>query len=206
MEVGTIFKIKFEGSSTQFTSELAGKEDDNYLMVKWPASYTMANDSDLIYKDNTTSVKYLYEGVEFGFQSRILEIISDPAKLIFIEYPKTVDVCVLRENRRIDCFLPASLRIADNIIIDVNITNISRSGCQVVAETSEIEKNMGLIETENGIGLSFQLPGIEEEITLTVKQRSIEKGKNDASIGIEFNKMSVEAEAVLHDYLSKAGI
>ena len=206
MEVGTIFKIKFEGSSTQFTSELAGKEDDNYLMVKWPVSYTMANDSDLIYKDNATSVKYLHKGVEFGFQSRILEIISDPAKLIFIEYPKTVDVCVLREDRRIDCFLPASLRIADNIIMDVNITNISRSGCQVVAETSEIEKNMGLIETENGIGLSFQLPGIEEEITMAVKQRSIDKGENDASIGIEFNNMSVEAESRLHDYLSKAGI
>ncbi len=204
MDVGTTFEIEYEGSTTRLTSELTGKEDGSYLIVKWPDSYSMANDSNIIFKDNNVYVKYLYKGVEFGFQSRILKVLSDPAKLIFIGFPKSVDVCVLRENRRIDCFLPANLRIADNIV-DGNVTDLSRGGCQFIAETSDIEKSIGILETGNEIDLSFQLPGVEKEVTLTAKQRNIKKAGNNMNIGFEFISMSVEVQEKLDVFLTKAG-
>ncbi len=203
MDVGTKLEIQFKDEVTKLTSELAGIEDDKYLMIKWPAPNAAVDASSLIYKGNTVFVKYLHEGVEFSFQSHILEVISNPAKLIFIKYPEKVEVNVLRKHRRINCHLPASMRIAGNIINGA-ITNISRVGVLFVVEMSIVDSNINQLETGNEIGLSFKLPGVQKELTMAAILRSITKGKDKVSIGIEYGKMHDEVQTKLSDFLSTA--
>ena len=204
MDVGTKLEIQFKGGGTQLTSELTGVEDDKYLMIKWPTVDPKVDASNLIRKGNTVFVKYLHEGVEFSFQSHILEVISNPAKLIFIKYPENTEVNVLREHRRVDCYLPASVRIADNIIKGA-ITNISKIGVLFVAEIPADDNRINQLETGNEIGLTFQLPGVQSELTMTAKLRNITKDKDKVRIGIVYGKMDVEIQTKLFDFLSTAG-
>lgn len=203
MDVGIKLEIQFKGGGTQLTSELTGVEDDKYLMIKWPTVDPKVDASNLIRKGNTVFVKYLHEGVEFSFQSHILEVISNPAKLIFIKYPENTEVNVLREHRRIDCYLPASVRIADNKIKGA-ITNISKIGVLFVAEIPADDNTINQLETCNEIGLTFQLPGVQSELTITVKLRNITKDKDKVRMGIEYGKMDVEIQTKLFDFLSTA--
>ncbi len=204
MDVGTKLEIQFKGGGTQLTSELTGVEDDKYLMIKWPTVDPKVDAANLICKGNTVFVKYLHEGIEFSFQSHILEVISNPAKLIFIKYPENTEVNVLREHRRIDCYLPASVRIADNKIKGA-ITNISRIGVLFVAEMPAYDNTINQLETGNEIGLTFQLPGVQRELSMIAKLRNITKDKDKVRIGIEYGKMDVEVQTKLYDFLSTAG-
>jgi c-di-GMP-binding flagellar brake protein YcgR len=203
MDVGTKLEIQFKGGGTQLTSELTGVEDDKYLMIKWPTVDPEVDASNLICKGNTVFVKYLHEGVEFSFQSHILEVISNPAKLIFIKYPENTEVNVLREHRRVDCYLPASVRIADNKIKGA-ITNISKIGVLFVAEIPADDNTINQLETSNEIDLTFQLPGVQRELTMTAKLRNITKDKDKVRIGIGYGKMDVEIQTKLLDFLSTA--
>lgn len=204
MDVGTKLEIQFKGGGTQLTSELTGVEDDKYLMIKWPTVDPKVDASNLIRKGNTVFVKYLHEGVKFSFQSHILEVISNPAKLIFIKYPENTEVNVLREHRRIDCYMPASVRIADNKIKGA-ITNISKIGVLFVAEIPADDNTINQLEKSNEIGLTFQLPGVQRELTMTGKLRNITKDKDKVCIGIEYGKMDVEIQTKLFGFLSTAG-
>lgn len=203
MDVGIKLEIQFKGGGTQLTSELTGVEDDKYLMIKWPTVDPKVDASNLIRKGNTVFVKYLHEGVEFSFQSHILEVISNPAKLIFIKYPENTEVNVLREHRRVDCYLPASVRIADNKIKGA-ITNISKIGVLFVAEIPADDNTINQLETSNEIGLTFQLPGVQSELTMTAKLRNITKDKDKVRIGIGYGKIDVEIQTKLFDFLSTA--
>ncbi len=204
MDVGTNLEIQFKGGGTQLTSELTGVEDNKYLMIKWPTIDPTVDASSLICKGNTVFVKYLHEGIEFSFQSRILEVISNPAKLIFIKYPENTEVNVLREHRRIDCYLPASVRITGNTI-EGTIIDISREGCQFTAEKSKIESSLKIFQVENETSVSFKLPGVEKVLTVTGKQKYIIEDSDIVKIGILFDNMAIEVQERLFDFLSTAG-
>lgn len=205
MKFGTTLRIQINGSKARLASELIGMEDGKYLIIKMPPIYSVVEASSLIYKGNTISVRYMHKGSVFGFQSNIIDVIINPAKLIFIEYPKIVKDYDLREFTRIDCLLPAKVIISDQII-DGSITNISREGCQFTAKTSQIENNIGLMETNNEIGLSFQLPGVEKELTVTAKHQTISKDKNNISIGVKFIDIDREIKEKLYGFLSVAEV
>ncbi|MFQ5964021.1 MAG: flagellar brake domain-containing protein [Candidatus Scalinduaceae bacterium] len=205
MKVGTTLRIQIKESKVRFASELIGIEDGKYLIIKTPPIYSALNASSLINKRNNIFVRYIHKGSVFGFQSHIIDVIINPAKLIFIEYPKIVKDYNLRENIRIDCFLPANMIIAENMI-EGSITDISRKGCQFVVETSKLENDIKSAEINNEICLNFQLPGVEKELAVTAKHRIICKDNDKVNIGIEFINMDTEAQMKLYDFLSIAGV
>ena len=102
----------------------------------------------------------MYNGTMFGFQSQIIELIRSPLKLVFIKYPEEIESVDFRGNERIVCFLPANLKIAENII-EGGITDISRAGCLSVIEAPGHEDRINLLELNNEIKIGFYLPGMK---------------------------------------------
>ncbi len=100
--------------------------------------------------------------------------------------------------------LPANVKVADSTI-GVTIADISRGGCQVTVEKLKIENSSGLLEVDNEIGVSFQLPGIEKIFTATGKEKYIKEDTDNVNIGVEFNNMDIETQERLFDFLSAAG-
>lgn len=205
METGTTLKIQVKGANTRITSELIGIEEGEYLIIKMPPLHTLGDTKTLLYKGTDIVVRYLLKGTVFGFQSVITDLISTPKKLIFIEYPKKFDNYELRTNKRMDCYLPASINIS-NDIIEGSITDISKEGCQFIVETSKVVNRTMLLQIDNKIDIRFQLPGVEKKLIATAQQKNVKKDKNSVNIGIWFTNMDAEIQTIFYDFLTKAGV
>jgi c-di-GMP-binding flagellar brake protein YcgR len=203
MQIGTILNVQIEGTKDRMTSELIGVEEGEYLVIKMPSVQFMGNLSNLLYKGNSITIRYLHKGTVFGFKSNISHFMTNPAKLIFIEYPKRIESQDLRAHKRLDCYLPADVRIMDNTI-EATITDISREGCCFIIERAKVESSL-ILRIGSKIGISFQLPGAKEMFTVTSIQKNLKKGDDNVGIGVEFNNMDIEAQEKLYGFLSTAG-
>jgi c-di-GMP-binding flagellar brake protein YcgR len=205
MKLGTTLNIQIKGSQSRLTSEVIGVVEGEYLIIRMPPLNSTGDTSNLPSEGNTVIVRYLYEGTVFSFKSRISHFITAPGKLIFIEYPEKIENQNLRAHKRIDCYLPANIKVADNTI-GVAISDISRGGCEVTVEKLKIENSPGLLGVDNEIGVSFKLPGVEKILTATGKQKYIKKDKDNVHIGILFSDLGIEVQEILYDFLSTAGV
>ncbi len=204
MKVGTTLNIRIAGSQRRLTSEVIGVVEGKYLIIRMPPLQSMGDVTRVLYNRKTIIIRYLHKGAVYGFKSRISHFINAPGKLIFIDYPKKIENRNLRAHKRIDCYLPANVKVADNTI-GVTIADISRGGCKVTVEKLKIENSSGLLEVDNEIGVSFQLPGVEKMLTATGKEKYIKEDTDNVSIGVEFNNMDNETQERLYGFLSAAG-
>ncbi len=206
MQIGTTLEIQIEGSDKRLKSELFAVEEGKYLIIKLSPFQSLGNTAKLVYKGTCIIIRYIHKGTMFGCKSKIMHVMIEPAKLIFIDYPKKIENQDLRAHKRIDCYLPAEVIIEDDSITGT-VTDISRKGCQFLVKTSESKNSLiQLLQVDNEIGVGFQLPGVEKAVTLTGKQKNIKKDKVNISIGIEFNNMNIEAQEILYGFLSTAGV
>ncbi len=204
MNIGTIFRLQIEGTRRRLSSELIGVDDDKYLIVKMPPLHTMENVSNLLVKGNEITVKYMCKGTMFGFQSPIIDLIHKPFKLVFIKYPDKIDSYDVRGNKRVECFLPATVKIAKQIL-EGSITDISRVGCLFTIDTHEHEDLINLLELNNKIRIGFYLPGVAEELSAGADKKSIKIDSDGSCIGIEFVEIDSSVKEKLINFLSKAG-
>ena len=203
MEVGITLEIQAKGVDCRLVSKLIGIEEGKYLIIKTPEIQSSANALRLLYRGNNVIVRYISKGSIFGFQSNIIDFITDPRKLIFIEYPKKIENKDIRHHKRIDCYLPAGLIILDNVVNGF-IIDISGGGCQFVTETSRFENYIQLMKEGFEFNVAFHLPGIEKILEVRAKQRNIKKDNKNINIGMMFSKMEPEVEVKLNKFLSKA--
>ena len=63
------------------------------------------------------------------------EIASHPVRLIFINYPKQVQLFSLRSQTRIPTLLPAKLKLSDDKVLDGVIKDISLTGAMFDVKT-----------------------------------------------------------------------
>ena len=204
MYIGTILRIQIEGTRRRLSCELIGVEDGKYLIVKMPSLHIMESVSNLLANGNEITAKYMHKGTMFGFQSTIIDLIQKPFKLVFIKYPDKTDSYDVRGNKRVECFLPASLKIAEQIL-EGSITDISRAGCLFTIDTDEHESLINMLKLSNEIKMGFFLPGIVEELSADADQKSIKIDTDGSSVGIEFVEMVDSVKTKLIDFLTKAG-
>ncbi len=111
IELGTQLEIEIEGVPTRFKSSLVGIEHDEYLIIKEPEAALYEILRNKLFRGNQIVVRYLCKGTLFGFRSQLVQATSTPIRLLFVEYPKTIEVYDLRSHERIDCFFPAKIKI-----------------------------------------------------------------------------------------------
>ena len=203
MNIGITFRLQIEERRRRISCELIGIDEGKYLIVKMPPLHTMENVSNLMAKGTEIAVKYMYKGTMFGFKSQVIELIHNPFKLVFMKYPEEIESLDFRGNERVVCFLPANVKIAENII-EGGITDISRAGCLFVIEAPEHEDRINLLELNNEIKIGFYLPGIAGELCIDSKQRSVKKDDDGTSLGVEFVNMDSSVQGKLFGFLSKA--
>ncbi len=205
MEVGTKLIIQIEGSKAKLESELIGIEDNQSLLIKMPPIYTVINDSRFVYKGKTIFVRYQTKDTVSGFQSHIIVFNSNTEKTISIAYPNEIENYDLRGNKRIDCYLPANVIIEDHVIHG-GIVNISEEGCLIVIDPVESKSSKELLKIGINLNMSFQLPGLEENLYVAASQKNLLMSMIDTRIGIKFVDMDLGVQAKLHGFISKAVI
>ena len=196
-------RIEIEDGEESIACVLIGIDKGKYLIFRTPPLHALDNASCPLNKEKDIYVKYVYKGTIFGFQSKVIDSIYEPFRLLFIEYPEKIESYDFRGNKRVECYLPAFIRIADRRI-EGSITDISKAGCLYEIKIPEFEKCEKLFESNKEIDMVFQLPGIKEALSANAKQRSTKTDRSKVSIGIEFVYMESRDKAKLFDFLSKA--
>ena len=85
LEIGIKLLLDFDDLVVPFRSTLVGIESGKYLILKAPGPIGRV-DHDL-FKVKDLIVRSLYKGTIYAFRSKLLNLVTKPSKLMFIEYP-----------------------------------------------------------------------------------------------------------------------
>ncbi|MBN1548003.1 MAG: flagellar brake protein [Syntrophaceae bacterium] len=198
--VGTFLKIDIEGISYRLNSEIVGYEKSEYLIIKMPKSSNINYLKTKFYRGNKIIIRYLDRGTVYRFETEIIGIMYDPARLILTKYPKIVSEYDLRDKRRYECFIPAQAKLDQDTYLGM-IVDISENGCLLMLKASENDK----LPASN-IGDQFEftivIPGTDVGQKLSMEIRNIKRDSNVCFLGGNFIQINEELKKTMADYIS----
>jgi c-di-GMP-binding flagellar brake protein YcgR len=201
IELGTPLQVQLEQMPDRFKSILVGIDPGQYIIIRQP----IADDAKAIFVlGKTVVIRFLHRGSVYGFQTEIISVVKVPAALLFIKYPAKIEDHNLRNHKRVDCYLPSHLQVG-KMKFNSRIIDLSKGGCQVVLEISEMEDISNPMDVDQQVNLSFSLPGLAGEVNLEGVVKKILNDKNQMRIGMKFDEIDAKYKAKLYEFLAPAG-
>ena len=117
--------------SKRVKTEFIGLLDNKFIIVNYPNSKRLPAAVDYLRDGVMVVVRALIEGEGgqiIAFRQQIMSVASHPARLIFINFPKQVQLFALRSQTRIPTLLPAKLKLSDDRVLNGVIKDISLTG------------------------------------------------------------------------------
>ncbi|KMY65899.1 hypothetical protein AAU61_19930 [Desulfocarbo indianensis] len=186
LEIDIPTKIVFQlnGVESFLKSELVGMDPDNYLIVKSPRGDLQIKNK--ISTGNLVLVNYLFRGCVYTFQSHILGAAERPFNLFFLSFPKVVSRKELRRDKRVDCYLSATVSVAGEGISGA-IVDLSQSGCKFVSIYKVPSSQLPSMEV--GQRLELKLESAPEQGSFGVVMRNKRLDKKALTMGLEFQEL-----------------
>jgi hypothetical protein len=201
-EFGTEIQLEIDGVASRLQTQLIGIDTDRILIVKTPTMSQIGGINVKLFAGNRVIVRYVFEGVVYGFETAIVEAISSPLRLLFLAYPKLVTARTIRSNPRVNTSLPARLK-AGETGADGTITDISISGCQLEIRRDHLPATAGL-EVDADVDLTLQLPGVGGDFQIRGKLRSLRTGERKVEAGISFGELEEQVQLAIDAYVKLA--
>ena len=186
-----------KGDELKIASILVGIVPDESLMIRVPSVPGILNK---LIEGEPITVRYIYGGNVYGFSSTIMSYVGKPALIVFVTYPASVEILSLRKAQRLECLLPAAIRMAGKEFRGV-ILDISVGGCRVSTEYEE--RDYIFIDVEKNVQLSFQLTGTAEDQIINGRVQNVRKDNKLAEMGIQFDAENVEVIDKIKEYIDK---
>jgi c-di-GMP-binding flagellar brake protein YcgR len=192
--LGTQLQVQLAGMDSQFKSIMIGMSPEEYLLIKLPM---MPGILSKLYQGNRVIIRYVYSGSVYGFSSTVLHFITKPSPLLFLIYPKIIEILELRDSKRVDCFFPGRIKIQEKDFQGM-IVDISTGGCRFSIDASGDVK-VPQMEVGAAIDLSFQLIGSQQPLAALGKVRTISRGQGEVVVGIQFEALDLEILESIQD-------
>jgi len=131
--------------SKRVKTEFVGLLENKFIILNYPNSRRLPASSDYLRDGVMVVVRALIEGSGgqvIAFRQQIMSVASHPAKLIFINYPKQVQLFALRSQTRIPTLLPAKLKLSDDRILEGLIKDISLTGVMFDIRGDQQDENI----------------------------------------------------------------
>ncbi|MBH0027750.1 flagellar brake protein [Pseudoalteromonas sp. SWN29] len=131
--------------SKRVKTEFVGLLENKFIILNYPNSRRLPASSDYLRDGVMVVVRALIEGgggQVIAFRQQIMSVASHPAKLIFINYPKQVQLFALRSQTRIPTLLPAKLKLSDDRILEGLIKDISLTGVMFDIRGDQKDENI----------------------------------------------------------------
>ena len=203
ISVGTEILVDIVDLKIRLKSELVGIEDEEYLLIKLSHQEPDGGFDDDTITKSPIVIKYAYRGSVYGFKAAVLNIISNPARLVFISYPKEIEEHNVRASSRFDCVLPAE-GIFEGTSTELIITDISTNGCRCVIMTALVlnkKKLHEVLNMDSAMELDLQFPGMKEKLRLSGVIKNINKDSEEIMCGVKFEKMSKKTQKNLENFI-----
>ena len=192
-----IISKKSDDSDLRYQTSIVGNKPGKFILIDNP----LVNGLPLFKVGDKVVIRYLAEGIVFGFESGIISVINTPCTLAFLDIPSSIEEKSLRRSSRINTFLFGKITFSGTDILgaeklktkEVMILNLSSEGCMIsVSEDfSQGEK----------VQLNFDLPnGKKVQISNCVVRR-IEKSKKDFFYGVEFVNLDLDSKTSIEEFV-----
>lgn len=189
LELGTALLLEPENSEDSASSQLIGMQVGSYLIVQLPEHHWKRTRH--LSTGETLHARYVLSDDVFEFKTHIIRILEEPDYLLFLDYPKVVESCNIRSEKRVECFLPVRITL-DRFCLNGTIVNINKSGCLCV-----VDDVPGLDSCSAGY-LTLNLPyGRVDSLSIKARIRSTRKKGNQTSFGLLFENLEGFSKNVL---------
>ncbi len=212
--IGTRLLIDFEGLSGKLKSVLLGVDPGKYLIMRIPIT---AGIRRILYDNNRVVVRFECFGTIYGFRSHVLAyLIKGPIQVVFVSYPKFIEILEMRGSQRINCFLPSKIKISEGLV-DSGLTDgeisgskefqgiiqdISCEGCRYSTDVS-FTNRIPKISIGYNVTLNFELPGESGTQSISGCVRNVYKDSEKIDLGIEFDKSDTETLGKIKNYIAQ---
>lgn len=195
--VGDELVLRIPGLNQTYRGKIVGADPYDYIIarVRMPSDVRRQ-----LARGGQVVVKFAHQGTVFGFRGNVVNAISSPASLLFIEYPDTIEKVSLRQNSRLDCNIDGLLESADDKH-ECIVVNVSESGCRISARAGSRD---ALTKTDVGDSMVITMTlGRLGTITTPIAVRNISSEKGIITIGAMFLDISDDEVAIIQQYLDK---
>lgn len=203
ISLGTGLQIEFPGVEERFRSVLIGMEPDNYLIVRTPIAVSEGMARGHLLPGTVLIIRYLFEGVVWGFRSTILQTLTGRIRVLFVSYPDTVENHDLRRNNRIECLVPADADWEGRSFSGL-ITDMSEQGVRLVFH---LERSPGIEDWHPDVrarlGLRMQLPGSVQAVPAQVELRNLSRDGERILLGLRFVDLEDPARSLVYRFLEE---
>lgn len=119
-------------------AKVFGYSRGHYVALHSPGSKPNAGLSTLASRiGDELIVRFLVDGIAFGFSSCVIHVAAQPDSLVFLEYPKAVAQVSIREDRR----MPCNLVLGDGDRSSALLLDISEAGGRVASRRLSSERH-----------------------------------------------------------------
>ncbi|RLC32485.1 MAG: hypothetical protein DRH37_00445 [Deltaproteobacteria bacterium] len=186
IETGARLNLKFEGSDREMGCIFVGGRTGRYIVLTCPPE--LDSGGNMPVKGSRVVARFFREGRALEFQARFVTFASDPVRLILLEYPDSVRECDLRAQKRITCFISATIEVETEDhagVVTGVIQNISKNGCRFLIRTSQNK----VFRNDEEVTLRCRFPGIVGEQEALGRVQDIQKEDDEISVGIAFSDL-----------------
>lgn len=199
---GQRIEIQISGLNVpaRFQTEFVGIVNNRWFIVMMPDSKKYGELRDGLYEGVPIVVRFVLEndnGEIVAFRTDIEYVLAHPTKMLFLDWPKSVESRVIRSGRRFDAFLPVTLDKLDETSVvgsqQGTMMDISESGCRVrfelEEETDEVaESTETKIQWAPSDKAKLQVHQKNREpVVLTAIIRQVHKKDRGLELGIQFS-------------------
>ncbi len=200
IELGAEVLLEILKFNLRIKSMFVGMEFGHYVIVRLSPNDLIGTFRSETIRESPVILRFLHKGVVYGFDTEIQNIVSAPAKILFLKYPKTIVESKTVTTERHACNIPG-MTMFGNEFVDLIVTDISPEGCRAVIKSVR-EAHYGLVEVNKIVEIRLQLPRTNESFALKGKIRNLSKGPDSITIGVQFEEMTGEARAKLAQFIS----
>ncbi|MEL0035544.1 MAG: PilZ domain-containing protein [Gammaproteobacteria bacterium] len=198
-EIGTELQLEIERTEGRVRTVLVGVISDDMLILQ--ITEKLADVISQLDALPVVTLRGISRGQAFGFKSQALRCISNPTNLMLIEYPESIQKQDVRRNRRVKCLLPANLT-QDNHSVSGVIADLSNSGCHFQTSTDLTNDQTAMLQLEQVVTLSFQLPGLETPKKAQAVVRNTYIEQSTIHLGFEFTEVDNVTASAMEEFIS----
>lgn len=197
LEIGLKMSLTInEDAEEKIMVTLVGWDEKVFILAKSPffRSTKITSDDDCV-------IRYVKDGIAYGFKTRMLSMQYIPETMVFFRYPDEIKSMPFRKSKRVRTNIPARLLKKEEenrfTTVDAKIIDISETGCLVEvgydSSTSKLERN-------NQFFINFKI--FDRSIELDCSIKNLRQKDNSLHIGSEFINVSEVVKETIASFIS----
>jgi|WetSurMetagenome_2_1015567.scaffolds.fasta_scaffold674057_1 c-di-GMP-binding flagellar brake protein YcgR len=203
VEWGMSLAITLKGHSESHKATLVGMERGSYLICNAPSSrgkgiWTM------MHKENFIIVRYIHNGIVYGFHCTLIAALEFPFNLLILSYPEHIETVNLRQHGRIPCLIPATIKVHDHTYKGATI-DVSTGGSCFVFHLSDSDES-AQVQRGDEADLSIQIPGSQNEVTIKMDIVAIRTDSTKVTLGTRFKNLAPDTLNSIQNYQATAAL